>query len=135
MKVLFMFSMATLCLLCYSREGADSLSVANFDSLIAVIDSNGKVADDVEHNERVFESGSVKFSHRILQREKEKVTTEAVTVADFRTNIFYWVIKKDGTVSVETKDYTPEVAQRKYEQAKMHYENLLKSMLKDLKEK
>jgi len=129
MKVLLMFSMVTLCLLCYSREGADSLSVAKFDSLIAVIDSNGKAADDVEHNERVFESGSVKFSHRILQRVKEKVTTEAVTVADFRTNIFYWVIKKDGTVSVETKDYTPDVAQRKYDQAKMHYEMLIKSIL------
>jgi len=135
MKKLIILSILALCLLCYSREGADSSSVAKFDSLIAVIDSNGKAADDVEHNERVFESGSVKFSHRILQRVKEKVTTEAVTVADFRTNIFYWVIKKDGTVSVETKDYTPEVAQRKYEQAKMHYENLLKSMLKDLKEK
>jgi|GEM_PF-1800412 len=135
MKVLFMFSIATLCLLCYSREGADSLSVAKFDSLITVIDSNGKAADDAEHNERVFESGSVKFSHRILQREKEKVTMEAVTVADFRTNIFYWVIKQNGTVSVETKDYAPDVAQRKYDQAKMHYENLLKSMLKDLKEK
>jgi len=135
MKVLFMFTMVTMCLLCYSREAADSLSYAQFDSLTAVIDFNGKVTDDVEHNEMVYEAGTVKFSHRILQREKEKITMEAVTVADFRTNIFYWVIKQNGKVSVETKDYTPEVAQRKYEQAKMHYENLLKSMLKDLKEK
>ena len=129
MKVLFIFSIVTLCLLCYSREAADSLSVAQFDSLTAVIDASGKFTDDVEHNERVYESGTVKFSHRILQRDKKNVTMEAVTVADFRTNVFYWIIRQNGKVSIETKDYTPDVAQRKYEQAQMHYEMLIKSIL------
>ena len=114
--------------ICYSQASSDSFTAAQYDFLAFIVRSNGIEGDDTDKKEAVYETGNVRFAHKYVMKDME-----ALTVADFRRNVFYGVIKKDGKVSIETKDYTPDIAIRKYDEANMHFPALLKSMLKDKK--
>ncbi|HXK50629.1 MAG TPA: hypothetical protein PKW56_09215 [Clostridiales bacterium] len=106
--------------------GQDSLtvfSIADFDSLLTIVKSKGVTGETGGYNEMIFISDSLELKYRMPRN-----AMEIISVFDQRKKIFYWAVKESGKVSVETKDYTPNVAEKKYREAVEHFREVLKKI-------
>ena len=107
----------------FSQDSLAVFSKADYDSLLSVIKSKGLIDETSGYDEMIFISDSLELKYRM-----PRSSMEIISVFDQRKKIFYWAVKESGKVSVETKDYTPNVAEEKYREAVGHFREVLKKI-------
>ncbi|MEA2095614.1 MAG: hypothetical protein U9P73_02820 [Candidatus Cloacimonadota bacterium] len=97
------------------------LSVENFDKLTDIIQNNGKKSDEYESINILYNIMDIQLLYRI---PKEGFNT--ISVTGKKDKIFYWVVKENNSVSIQTKDYPKNIGEQKYIEAKEHFCELIK---------